>query len=58
MFDEIEKLFLEVLDKYYDAEDGVIDCRGNSSDYNDLEKEVEEYKTKFNQLIEETKLWF
>lgn len=48
---EILGLFYSLLDKWRDAEETVIDDRGNLEDYKDLDRIELEYKESINVLL-------
>ena len=50
--DKILELFFEILNRWEDAEETVIDNNGESGDYISLAKEKEEYINKINQLCD------
>ena len=50
--DKILELFFEILNRWEDAEETVIDNNGDSGDYISLAKEKEEYINKINKLCD------
>ncbi|MDU2670410.1 MAG: hypothetical protein E7C49_00215 [Clostridium sp.] len=55
MKEEIFNLFKEVLEKWINAEETVINDRGDISDYEELENDEHEYINRINKLLDEIK---
>lgn len=49
--EEIFNLFKEVLERWINAEETVINDRGDISDYEELENDEREYLNKINKLL-------
>lgn len=52
MKEELRKLFEELINDYEDSEQTVINDRGDSSDYAWLEERIQEYRDRFDKIIQ------
>lgn len=56
MKEEIFNLFKEVLERWINAEETVINDRGDISDYEELENDEREYLNRINKLLSKIEL--